>query len=332
MEFSIEAQGLTKRFKQLTAVDRVSLRIRPGEIFGFLGPNGSGKSTTIRMLCAILRPTEGTACVGGYDILENPESIKREIGYMSQQFGLYQELSVRENILFYAGLYLDSYRTARSRTEEILSHLGLADRRRDLARNLSGGWKQRLALATSLVHRPRILFLDEPTAGIDPVARREIWDFLYELAGQGVTLFVTTHYMEEAERCNTIGFIHQGRLVACGPPEELRQQPYEGVLLQLDGPDVRRAFELLRGSPGIRYMNFYGPHLNVLVSDGERGLPGLLERLRASHLRIEEPRVIRPSIEDVFVRLTADDGKATGDPGAPLGAESPGARGGGGEG
>lgn len=304
---AIETRGLSKRFGQVVAVDRLDLAIRQGEIFGFLGPNGAGKSTTLRMLCAILRPSAGTARVGGHDVAEEPEAVKRQIGYMSQRFGLYEELTVAENIQFFAGVYLGGARLSRRRTEEILESLGLRGRRGDLARHLSGGWKQRLALATALVHRPRILFLDEPTAGIDPVSRRQIWDILYGLAAEGVTLFVTTHYMEEAERCNTIGFIHQGRLVACGAPEELKRQPFDGDLVELEGPDLRQAFDRLKGRPGIRDMNFYGLNLHLILGQADRDLPLLLEDLRAEGLRIETARTIRPSIEDVFVRLTKED-------------------------
>ncbi len=304
---AIETRGLTKRFGQLVAVDQVDLAIRQGEIFGFLGPNGAGKSTTLRILCAIMRPSSGSARVGGHDVVQEPEAVKQQIGYMAQRFGLYEELTVSENIQFYAGVYLGGGKLAKRRTEEILASLALKDRRGELARNLSGGWKQRLALATALVHRPRILFLDEPTSGIDPVSRRQIWDILYGLAGEGVTLFVTTHYMEEAERCNTIGFIHQGRLVACGAPEELKEQPFDGDLVELEGPDLRHAFDRLKGRPEIRDMNFYGPSLHLILSKAEQELPSLLEEFRAEGLRIETARIIQPSIEDIFVRLTKEN-------------------------
>src|SRR4026209_336086 len=221
----IEVDRLTKRFGTFTAVDHVSFSVGKGSIFGFLGPNGSGKTTVIRMLCGILEPTEGTARIGGHDVVRDTEPIKEMIGYMSQKFSLYDELTVNENLLFAGKLYGLSGRELDQRREEMITTTHLEpyiDRR---AAQLSGGWRQRLAMACSLMHKPSVLFLDEPTAGIDPVARRELWDLLFEFATHGMTLFVTTHYMDEAERCSHVGYIHHGKLIVCGVPSDLKHLP-----------------------------------------------------------------------------------------------------------
>lgn len=218
----IEVEGLTKKFNDFTAVDAVSFKVRKGEIFGFVGPNGSGKSTTIRMLCGILDPTEGSARVLDFDIRQDPERIKERIGYMSQKFSLYEDLTVYENLEFYAGVYQVSPERMRTKIDESLKLAGLEAREDDITANLSVAFKQRLALGCALIHDPDLLFLDEPTAGVDPITRREVWNHLYALAEQGKTSFVTTHYMEEAERCTTLGFIFNGKIIALGSPKEVR--------------------------------------------------------------------------------------------------------------
>jgi len=224
MDRVLEVRDLTKKFGNLTAVNGVSLSIKKGEVFGFLGPNGSGKSTTIRMLCGILTPTRGKGHVLGYDLLTEPENIRQAIGYMSQRFSLYQELTVVENLDFYAGVYSVPPREAARRRKELIEIVQLKGKERSLAGSLSGGWQQRLALACALLHRPRLLFLDEPTAGVDPMSRRNFWEILHRLAAEGVTIFVSTHYMDEAEQCHTLGFMLQGRLIGCDTPEELKKR------------------------------------------------------------------------------------------------------------
>src|SRR6266496_2884454 len=303
----IECEGLTKRFGALTAVDHVSLSVGKGSIFGFLGPNGSGKSTVIRMLCGILEPTEGTARIGGHDIIREGEPIKEMIGYMSQQFSLYDELTVNENLIFAGKLYGLRGRELNQRREEMIATTHLEqyiDRR---ASQLSGGWRQRLAMACSLMHKPTVLFLDEPTAGIDPVARRELWDLLFEFSSSGMTLFVTTHYMDEAERCSHVGYIHMSKLIVCGEPDELKQLPV------VNPPDTRRidvtcdhvtvGLQALRRLPGVRTATVFGQSMHLLVDKDTSE-----EFLRAELAKVNIPqadiRPIAPSLEDVFVALT----------------------------
>jgi ribosome-dependent ATPase len=306
-DVAIDVRNLTRRFGELVAVRDVSFQVTRGSIFGLLGPNGSGKSTIIRMLLGILPPSEGTATVLGYDVLSDAELIKRRIGYMSQQFSLYADLTVRENIDFYARIYgLDAERLARRRGE-VLALTSLGDRIDQLAGTLSGGWKQRLALACALIHEPELLFLDEPTAGIDPVARRQLWDLLFELAARGVTLFVTTHYMDEAERCTDVGYIFLSKLLVKGPPEALKRLPevtppgtqrYE---LRVPRPAERLA--PLRALDGVRDATLFGETIHVMVD--ERLSPEtLIERLGVPAGEADF-RETTPTLEDVFVTLTS---------------------------
>ncbi len=304
----IECQGLTKRFGNFTAVDHVSFSVEQGSIFGFLGPNGSGKSTVIRMLCGILEPSEGTARIGGRDVVRESEAIKEMIGYMSQQFSLYDELTVNENLLFSGKLYSLREKELKKRRDELiaLTHLEpYFDRRAGL---LSGGWRQRLAMACALMHQPTVLFLDEPTAGIDPVARRELWDLLFEFSGRGMTLFVTTHYMDEAERCSHVGYIYMSKLIVTGQPDELKQLPEvtpAGMRrLDVTCDHVTRALQAVREIAGVRSATVFGQSMHLLVDDSLT--PDAIEsKLASVGITSSEIHEIGPSLEDVFVALTA---------------------------
>ena len=295
----IDVRGATIRFGSFTAVDRVSLTVAPGEVFGLLGPNGSGKTTLIRAMCGLIRLAEGTATVLDHDVAKDAEKVRQKIGYMSQKFSLYGDLTARENMDFYAGIYGLSPAQQREREAELISLTGLGafmNRRGD---RLSGGWKQRLALVCALLHRPRLIFLDEPTAGIDPVARRDLWDLLFKLAAEGVTLFVTTHYMDEAERCNRVGYIHMGHLLAFGTPDELKANPDVTppgtVRLEVTGPKTSQMLQELRRRSGVREATIFGQAIHALV-DTPYTPAGL--GLGAHQIRETEP-----SLEDVFVTL-----------------------------
>src|SRR5262245_31049263 len=299
----IDAQHLSRRFGSLVAVDDVSFQVRRGAIFGLLGPNGSGKSTIIRMLCGVLEPSGGGATVLGYDVASQAEAIKRRIGYMSQKFSLYSDLTVQENLEFYGRIYGLSPQRLRERKQAVLDLTGLNDQVNKLAGTLSGGWKQRLALACALIHEPEVVFLDEPTAGIDPVARRQLWDLLFDLSGRGVTLFVTTHYMDEAERCTDVAYIYMSKLLVLGKPDELKAQPdvtpagtrrYE---IDVDHP-AERLIEL-RKQPGVVDATLFGQTIHALVEDR------MDERtLLAEVGHNAQMRAITPTLEDVFVTFT----------------------------
>ncbi len=301
---AIESSKLTKKFDKVTAVNNLSLSIEEGEIFGFLGPNGAGKSTTIRMLCGILEPTSGSATVGGYNIINEADRIKTIIGYMSQSFGLYQDLTVEENLTFFSRLYITDKKEALRKRNNIINTTGLGKYLKYLAANLSGGWKQRLALACAVVHRPRILFLDEPTAGIDPVSRRIMWDFLYDLARNGMTLFVTTHYMEEAERCNKIGFIWEGNLVAYDTPQGIKDNFKLYQIIKIQCKQINEVFKLLQKHELIKDINIYGDALHLAVDSAEGAMPILNHFLMEMNIKVNEMNTISPSIEDVFVALS----------------------------
>lgn len=307
-ERMIECEGLTKRFGHFTAVDDVSFGVEKGAIFGFLGPNGSGKSTVIRMLCGILSPTSGTARIGGMDVVSEPESVKGTIGYMSQKFSLYDELTVLENLLFYGRLHGLKGTRLRERRDDLIgiTHLGPYLNRR--AAVLSGGWRQRLAMACALMHQPKVLFLDEPTAGIDPVARRELWDLLFGFAAEGMTLFVTTHYMDEAERCSHVGYIHLSQLVVCGVPAELKHLPEVNPAgthrVDVTCEYVTRGLQALRGKPGVLSATVFGQSMHLLVTNAVNA-ETIREWLRGAAIAEADIRPIAPSLEDVFVALTA---------------------------
>src|SRR5919201_3644742 len=262
---AVEARDLTKVFGELVAVDRLSLTVSEGEVFAFLGPNGSGKTTTIRMLCGIITPTSGQGRVLGFDVATQSEAIKARIGYMSQRFALYEDLTVRENLDFYAGVYRVPHGSRARRVQELIAMAGLTGRERQLAGQLSGGWKQRLALGCAIVHEPPLLFLDEPTAGVDPVSRRSFWTLIYGLARDGVTIFLTTHYIDEAEHADRVGLMLDGRLVAVAPPRELRETGLSGTLLEVECETPLEALNVLPRLAGVREATLYGTLLHVLV-------------------------------------------------------------------
>ena len=306
-DIMIESDGLTRRFGHFTAVDNVSFKVDRGSIFGFLGPNGSGKSTMIRMLCGLLEPSEGSARIGGFDVVKETDQVKHQIGYMSQKFSLYDELTVYENLTFYARLYGLKGAKLSQKRDQLISLNRLEPFLKRRAAQLSGGWRQRLAMACALVHEPPVLFLDEPTAGIDPVARRELWDLLFEFSSRGMTLFVTTHYMDEAERCSHVGYIYLSKLVVCGAPDELKHLPEVTVpgtkRLDVNCEHVTKALQIMRKLPGVRSATVFGQSMRLLVDDS---LPEKTIRDELGHAGVTEAdiRVIGPSLEDVFVSLT----------------------------
>ena len=288
----MELNNLTRRFGDFVAVNNVSLQIKQGAIYGFLGPNGSGKSTTIRMLCGLLEPTSGSGKVLGLDIAKDSEALKQKIGYMSQKFSLYDDLSVIENLRFYAGLYSLSSEQMKKRIGEMLALSGLEKRQQELVATLSGGWKQRLALACSILHNPPVLFLDEPTGGVDPVSRRMFWEIIYDLSVQGTTVMVTTHFMDEAEHCDEIGFIFEGNLIASDTPDNLKKI-IPGTLVEIPTPSPMELLETLEEST-VEYLDIYPAGASVHV---------LLKSDDVSLLAGYAYEIISPSLEDVFVYL-----------------------------
>jgi ABC-type multidrug transport system ATPase subunit len=304
---AIVTENLVRVFGDKIAVDHLNLRVEKGEIFGFLGPNGSGKSTTIKMLCGLLAPTSGTAVVSGIDVNRDPEMIRAKIGYMPQKFSLYEDLTVKENIDFYSKLYGVTGPGAKQRKEEIIELVGIGHYRKYLGKQLSGGWKQRLALCCALVHRPDIIFLDEPTAAMDPVARRGLWDLLFTLASSGVTLFVTTHYMDEAERCSSVGYIYNSKLIVSGGPDELkhaRAVVAQGkVRLEVVCRPLVKTFNLVKALPYVRDVTIFGQALHV-VSEEAEAEAWLVNDLRKAGVDLHQIREIEPTLEDVFVTLT----------------------------
>jgi ABC-2 type transport system ATP-binding protein len=303
MPLAIETTNLTRRFGPMTAVSGLNLGVRVGEIFGFLGPNGAGKTTTIRMLCGVLLPSEGTACVAGMDVTRDAEAIKRRVGYMPQRFSLYGDLTVEENLDFFAGIYRFSGRRRRQQVLETLERVGLLDRRAAITDHLSGGLKQRLALGCALVHSPSILFLDEPTAGADPLTRQRMWDLLYQAAAEGRTILVTTHYVEEAERCQTIAFMHAGQLIGAGSPEQCRAELGEAVI-EVDAVPVMQAAEVVRAMPGVSGVNVYGHTLRVFSQTAAELERDLEAALTSRDVLVRSIRAVAPTLEDVFMSLT----------------------------
>jgi len=299
--YAIEVTNLTKKFGDFTAVDGVTFNIKRGEIFGFLGPNGAGKTTTIRMLLGLLRPTSGQATVLGYDVAQQTEQIRARIGYMSQRFSLYNDLTVTENLDFYGRTYGVRGEQLQRRKAFVIEMAGLKDRERELTRNLSGGWKQRLALGAAILHEPDILFLDEPTAGVDPISRRAFWDLLYELAEGGTTIFVTTHYMDEAEHCQNLAFIHSGRIIAQGSPEEIKLEQMSGQVLEIDCDQPDIAIQVLRDMGVFEEVALYGALIHLIASDVTAYRADIEQRLATAGIQIWGIDVILPSLEDVFI-------------------------------
>ncbi len=299
---AVEVIDLVKRFGDFTAVDHISFTVPRGQIFGFLGPNGAGKSTTIRMLCGILLPTAGRGTVAGFDILRDSERIKTRIGYMSQKFSLYEDLTVEENIEFYGDIYGVPPARLKEREAWILEMANLTERRTSFTGELAMGWKQRLALGCAMVHEPEILFLDEPTGGVDPISRRNFWDLIFTVAGQGVTVFVTTHYMDEAEHCDRLGMIYGGKLIALGSPHDLKGEFAGGTLLEVAAHPIMTALDVLKDEPAARDVAIFGSLLHVVVENEAAiaTLRGTLERHGAVVAHIEP---ILPTLEDVFVGL-----------------------------
>ncbi len=300
---AVVVRDLVKRFGSFVAVDHVSFTVARGEIFGFLGPNGAGKSTTIRILCGILAPTEGSGTVAGFDIRTEQEKIKANIGYMSQKFSLYEDLTVEENLDFYSGIYQIPPEDKAQRKQWVIDMSGLQEHRRSLTAVLSGGWKQRLALGCAILHRPPIIFLDEPTSGVDPISRRKFWDLIYELSGNGVTVFVTTHYMDEAEYCDRLGLVYRGELVALGTPEQLKTEWMQEDVLEVVCERPETALGEIEHLSAVKEAALFGTALHVVAADGDEAMRQVRRRLEErgfSPVRLER---IAPSLEDVFVSL-----------------------------
>ncbi len=302
-ELAVEAKGLTRRFGDFTAVDQIDFTVRRGEIFGFLGPNGSGKTTTIRMLCGLLPPSEGTATVAGFDISRQRVAMKPSIGYMSQKFSLYNDLTVGENIRFFGNIYGLSPARLAERRDWVLEMAGLVGKEHLLTSDLSGGWKQRLALGCAILHEPEILFLDEPTSGVDPVSRREFWDLIFALSVQGVTIFITTHYMDEAEHCHNLGLLYRGRLIAQGSPSRLGQSIQSGVMIETPVRDPLAALTFLADNPQIIQANIFGDKMHTLVREAAPGAAAIERILKTNDLLNGRSQTVPLSLEDVFTLL-----------------------------
>jgi ABC-2 type transport system ATP-binding protein len=304
--FSVAVRNLERRFGSFVAVNRVSFEVRKGEIFGFLGPNGAGKSTTIRMLCGLLAPTSGEGTVAGFDLKTEAEKIKQHIGYMSQRFSLYEDLTVEENIDFFSGIYRIPAERKAERKEWVLRMAGLSDHGGTKTAFLSGGWKQRLALGCAVLHAPPILFLDEPTSGVDPISRRNFWELIYELAGKGITVFVTTHYMDEAEYCDRLGLIYRGELVALGTPEEMKTRLIKDQVVEILLERPQDAIGLLEGLAAVKGAALFGKGIHAVVDRAQEAVPSLRSSLEAGGFPVRRIGKIVPSLEDVFVSLVEE--------------------------
>jgi ABC-2 type transport system ATP-binding protein len=301
---SVVIEDLVKKFGAFVAVDHISLHTRKGEIFGFLGPNGAGKSTTIRILCGLLRPTSGRATVAGYDVARDPESVRQNIGYMSQKFSLYNDLKVLENLHLFAGLYNVPSNKVEERIHWALDMSNLKGQENLIVGTLPGGWKQRLALGCAVLHQPPIIFLDEPTSGVDPISRRQFWDLIHKMAESGVTVFVTTHYMEEAEYCNRLALLFRGKVVALGTPSELKHGSMKGDLLLVGCDPLGPAVEALQNAPTVVDAAVFGNALHLVVERADVAIPEIRKYLEDRGVTVRLIERIRPSLEDVFVSLT----------------------------
>lgn len=302
-EYAVMVKNLEKRYGDFIAVHKVSFQVKRGEIFGFLGPNGAGKSTTIRMLCGLIIPTAGEANVLGFDVFKEAEKIKEHIGYMSQKFSLYEDLTVEENIDFYSGIYQIPKTEKKARKEWVIKMSGLEEYRHSLTSVLAGGWRQRLALGCALLHKPPVVFLDEPTSGVDPISRRKFWDLIYELAEEGVTVFVTTHYMDEAEYCDRLAMIYQGELVATGTPDEMKKRYMSEDILNLDCADPFKMLQVVNKIPEIKEAALFGRGLHLSVENAQQAIPIIIRSLKEQNLLYNSLNKIEPSLEDVFVAI-----------------------------
>ena len=311
---SVGVKDLVKKFGDFTAVNRINFDVSGGEIFGFLGPNGAGKSTTIRMLCGIITPTSGSGLVGGFDIIKQQEDIKQHIGYMSQKFSLYDDLTVEENINFYSGIYKVPRAEKEKRKEDIIRLAELGEFRSNLTRMLSGGWKQRLALGCAVIHQPRIIFLDEPTSGVDPITRNNFWKIIKEMASRGVTVFVTTHYMDEAENCNRMALIYKGTMIAMGTPEEMKTECMKEDVLDIQLPGSEDWLEKISALPVVKEAALFGVSIHVVVEDAKTAVPLIKKMFEKEGVKKYEVDKIKASLEDVFVSLIEDYDKEHGEP------------------
>ncbi len=298
---AVSVQNLEKKFGEFTAVNRINFEVQAGEIFGFLGPNGAGKSTTIRMLCGIIPPTSGSGKVGGFDIIKEQHKIKEHIGYMSQKFSLYNDLTIEENINFYSGIYKIPAKEKKERFKEVIRTAGLEGMESNLTATLAGGWKQRLALGCALIHKPNIIFLDEPTSGVDPITRANFWDTIKQLAAQGVTVFVTTHYMDEAENCNRMVLIYHGTIIAQGTPQEMKTKIIKDEMLEVSVPSSQDWLEKISKLAGIKEAALFGSNIHVVVSNSSQATSSINEFLRQANAGEFSVNRITPSLEDVFV-------------------------------
>lgn len=308
-DWVIKVENLVKKFGDFTAVDNISFTIKRGEIFGFLGPNGAGKSTTIRILCGLLSPTSGSTWVSNYDVATESDMVKKNIGYMSQKFSLYDDLTVEENINFFSGIYGVPHNLRNERKEYVLYMAGIKEHRTTMTRFLAGGWKQRLALGCALLHQPPVLFLDEPTSGVDPIARREFWDLIYQLSESGHTVFVTTHYMDEAEYCHRLALMYRGKIIAEGTPSSLKETLRGRYLMHLDCSDPLESMRVLDGEDGILDVAVFGGGLHVTVQNPDTAAPQIQNILGQHGIKIGSLETIQPLMEDVFVSMIEEEDK-----------------------